>query len=39
MGEGGEGGGGGGSLVGLRLGHGERSVDTKKTRVWFATTG
>jgi len=28
-----------GSLIGLRLGHGEKSNDTANTRIWFATTG
>jgi HrpA-like RNA helicase len=28
-----------GSLIGLRLGHGEKSNDSANTRIWFATTG
>jgi HrpA-like RNA helicase len=27
------------SIVGLRLGHGERTNDSASTRIWFATTG
>jgi ATP-dependent RNA helicase DHX29 len=38
-GGGSSGGGAKGSLIGLRLGHGERSDDSSLTRIWFATTG